>query len=76
MTRPQHTSAAEWRVIRWLFSILAVIAVGYIGYSVISRARECDQACITSGQGDGELQPYGGGRFNSGIRCVCVKPER
>jgi hypothetical protein len=63
-------------VIRWLFSILALIAAAYIGYSVMSRAHACDDACATAGQGDGELQSYGGGRFNSGIRCVCVKPQR
>jgi hypothetical protein len=73
---PERTSAAEWRVIRWFFSILAVIAVGYIAYSLISRARACDQACATVGKGEGELQSYGQGRFNSGIRCVCVKPDR
>ncbi len=77
MTPPtQPTTAAEWRVIRWLFGTLAVIAVLYLGYSLISRARACDDACATSQQGGGELQSYGGGRFNSGLRCVCVKPQR
>jgi hypothetical protein len=72
----QRTTAAEWRVIRWFFSILAVIALIYLGYSWISRSRACDEACATSGQGEGELQSYGHGRFNSGLRCVCVKPGR
>jgi hypothetical protein len=72
----QPTTAAEWRVIRWLFGTLAVLAALYIGYSLISRSRACAEACATSGQGEGELQSYGHGRFNSGIRCVCVKPER
>jgi len=73
--RPDPPTAGERLVIKWFFSILAVIAVAYIGYSLISRSHACREACAVSGEGEGELQSYGGGRFNSGVRCVCVKPS-
>ncbi len=73
---PERTTPAELRVIRWLFTALAVLALAYIGYSWFSKVRACDQACAVAGQGDGELRFHGGGRFMSGTHCECAKNER
>jgi cell division septal protein FtsQ len=74
--RPERPTAGEFRVIRWLFTALAVVALLYLGYSWFSQVRACDQACAVAGQGDGQVRFHGGGRFMSGTHCGCVNATR
>ncbi|MGB7991325.1 MAG: hypothetical protein WCF44_18135 [Candidatus Methylophosphatis roskildensis] len=66
------TTDAERKVIRWLFGLLAIVALVFIGITWHSRSADCDAACRAKGATSGQLRFNGGGRLNLGAHCECV----
>jgi hypothetical protein len=72
MRPTQPTSAAERKVIVWLFTTLGIAAAAYIGYGYWTKASACDEACAVEGRGEGTLRMTGGSRLTLGSACECA----
>lgn len=71
--RPDPPSAAERKVIRWLFGAAFGVAIVFIMWSWFSQRQECVASCTAKGFQTGCLKLNAGGRFNLGTSCVCEK---
>lgn len=67
----EHVTGAERAVIKWFFGIAFLIATIFIGYSWLTRTRECGVTCEAQGFSGGSLHLNAGGRLNIGSHCVC-----
>lgn len=70
------TTAAEWKVIRWLFGPLFLVVCLYLLFAWWHRGRECADTCVAKGFSAGQLHFNAGGRFNLGTYCECIRPPR
>jgi hypothetical protein len=70
-TKP--TTAAEYKVIRWLFGPALVVAALYVGWSWISATRECTATCRTQGFAGGSLRLNPGSKLDVGSHCECIQ---
>jgi hypothetical protein len=71
--RPEIPSAAERKVIRWVFGIAFGVATVFVLWSWFGKRQECIASCEAKGFRTGSLQLNAGGRFNLGTHCVCEK---
>jgi hypothetical protein len=70
-TKP--TTAAELKVIKWLFGPLLVAAAIWIGYRWVTLQRECTASCKAQGYKGGSMTSTGGTRLTSKMVCECEK---
>jgi hypothetical protein len=75
MLPTRRTTAAERKVLRWLFGLAGTLTVAYLVFVWWSRVEACSDQCALRGAVAGELHFNGGGRFNVGTRCECVPPS-
>jgi hypothetical protein len=75
MRPTQSPTAAEYRVIRWLFGFVFLIAVVVIGWMWVTRTQECVASCRVQGYRGGSLHLNPGSRLNVGTHCECEVSE-
>lgn len=66
------TSDEEFRVIRWVFVPLIVLATLFVGAMAFRQSRECARRCAALGFSGSDLVLAGGGRFEMRTECRCV----